>query len=134
MSIVLNPEILDDLVSHARAAVPNEGCGLLVGRNATAERFIAMENVLKSPTAFEMDPAALITALRELRETGEQLVAIYHSHPGGPERPSQTDIARAFYPEAAHVIVSLERGEMPVVRGFRIIDGEAIEIDLHAIV
>jgi hypothetical protein len=43
-------------------------------------------------------------------------------------------MGRAYYPEAAHIIVSLERPERPVVRGFRIIDGKALEIELRAIV
>ena len=134
MNLVLSPGILDQIVSHARASQPNEGCGLIAGRNGVADRLIPMENVLASPTAYEMAPAQLIGALRVLRENGEELVAIYHSHPAGPSHPSPHDVGRAYYPEAAHIIVSLERPEIPVVRGFRIIDGEALEIDLRAIV
>jgi hypothetical protein len=43
-------------------------------------------------------------------------------------------LERAFYPEVAHIIVSLADPERPQARGFRIIDGEAFEIELHAIV
>jgi glycerol uptake facilitator-like aquaporin len=79
-------------------------------------------------------PAELIGALRTLRNSGETLLAIYHSHPRGPAQPSQRDLERAFYPDAAHVIVSLATSENPAVRGFRIVDAEAIEIELRAIV
>ena len=134
MNLVLSPGILDQIVSNARASQPNEGCGLIAGRNGVADRLIPMENVLDSPTAYEMAPAQLIAALRALRENGQELVAIYHSHPTGPSHPSAQDMGRAYYPEAAHIIVSLERPERPVVRGFRIIDGKALEIELRAIV
>ena len=93
-----------------------------------------MENLLDSETAFEIDPALLASTFRSLRESGEELVAIFHSHPKGPAEPSQRDLARAYYPEAGHIIVSLADWESPQVRGFRIIDGQSYEIELHAIV
>jgi proteasome lid subunit RPN8/RPN11 len=81
-----------------------------------------------------MDPAELIAALRSLRESGDELAAIYHSHPRGPAEPSGRDIREAHYPDAAYLIVSLEHAETPVTRAFRIIDGRSYEIELHAIV
>jgi proteasome lid subunit RPN8/RPN11 len=93
-----------------------------------------MRNTLASSIAYEMDPGELVTALRELRNTGEELVAIYHSHPHGPAHPSQTDIKRAYYPEAAHLIVSLAEPERPRTAAFRILDGQATEIEVHVIV
>src|SRR5262245_33419036 len=122
MDLTLAPGILELVLQHAKAAVPNEACGLLVGRN-TADRFIPVKNVSPSAAEYEMDPAELIAALRGLRDTGEKLLAIFHSHPHGPAAPSKTDIARAYYPEAAHLIVSLAEPERPRAEAFRIIDG-----------
>lgn len=93
-----------------------------------------MENVAGSETAYEMDPAQLIGALRGLRDVGEELIAIYHSHPHGPARPSRIDIERAYYPDVAYVIVSLAEPERPRAAAFRILVGEALEIEVHAIV
>ena len=121
------------MIKHAKEKYPHEACGLLVGKGS-ADRFIPMENTLASSTAFEMDPAKLISTLRDLRGAGEELVAIYHSHPRGPARPSKSDIERAYYPEAAHLIISLADPERPQAAAFRIIDGEVLEIDVHAIV
>ena len=134
MNVTLAPGLLEKVVEHAKASYPNEGCGLLVGRQAAATRFLPMENAAGSETAYEMDPGQLIHNLRDLRGTGEDLVAIYHSHPRGPARPSRHDINRAYYPEAAHLIVSLADPEHPQVAAFRILDGEVLEIDLHVIV
>jgi proteasome lid subunit RPN8/RPN11 len=124
---------LEQLIEHARKKYPKEACGLLVGRDS-ADRFIPMENTLASAIAFEMDPAELISTLRDLRHGGEALIAIYHSHPSGPARPSKIDIDRAYYPEAAHLIVSLADPERPQAAAFRIVDGEVLEIEVHAIV
>jgi proteasome lid subunit RPN8/RPN11 len=62
------------------------------------------------------------------------LIAIFHSHPHGPAEPSKTDIERAYYPEVAHLIVSLAELERPQAVAFRILDGEALAIELHVIV
>ena len=133
MNLTLAAGILDEIIAEAKRAYPNEACGLLVGRESV-DRFIAMKNISSDPRRYEMDPAELISTLRDLRQTGEKLLAIFHSHPHGPGHPSKTDIDGAYYPEAAHVIVSLAHQERPQVAGFRIIDGEVLPIEVHAIV
>jgi proteasome lid subunit RPN8/RPN11 len=129
MNLTLAPGILEEVIAHAKSSYPREGCGLL-----TATRFIAVTNIAPGAAEFEMDPPELIAAMRDLRNAGEELTGIYHSHPHGPARPSKTDIDRAYYPEAAHLIVSLAELERPRLAAFRIVNGEALEIELHAIV
>src|SRR5262249_38654643 len=129
----LAPGILDQLVQHAKNAYPQEACGLLVGRNA-ADRFIPVRNISAQAHEYEMDPGQLIATLRGLRDTGEKLLSIFHSHPQGPAALSNTDIGRAYYPEAAHLIVSLEQPEHPQAVAFRIVDGEVLPIQVRAIV
>jgi proteasome lid subunit RPN8/RPN11 len=133
MDLTVNPGIIDAVLQHAKSAYPNEGCGLLVGQTS-AERFIPITNLSASPTEYEMDPAELIRVLRDLRGTGERLVAIYHSHPNGPAELSRKDVERAYYPEAAQVVVSLSDQGHAQTAAFRIIDGAAIPIELHVIV
>ena len=136
MDLVVLPEILDEVVNHAKAAYPREGCGLIAGTKPSlvGSRFIPMTNNAESASEFEMDPAELINTLRDLRNAGEELVAIYHSHPRGPARPSKTDVQHAYYPEAAHLIVSLAEPERPLAAAFHIIDGEVLDVEVHAIV
>ena len=133
MHISITAGIMDQIVDHARSVYPQEACGLLIGHSPNAERFVATPNVLASEIEYEMDPAFLASTFRSLRTSGEQLIAIVHSHPQGPAKPSETDLRRAYYPEAAYIIVSLASPERPQVRGFRIIDGQAYEVELHAI-
>jgi proteasome lid subunit RPN8/RPN11 len=55
-----------------------------------------------------------------MRQRGETLLAIYHSHPRAAEpTPSETDVRLAYYPSATYLIVGLG-GTDPVVRGFTI--------------
>ena len=133
MNLNLPANILEQVIRHARDAYPNEACGLLVGRESV-NRYIATKNISSDPHQFEIEPSELIATLRSLRETGENLLAIFHSHPHGPAEPSRTDIERAYYPDAAHLIVSLAELDRPRAVAFRIIDGEVLPIEVHAIV
>jgi proteasome lid subunit RPN8/RPN11 len=136
VNLILSPGILDEVIRHAKSAYPREACGLIAGMRPSliGVRLVPMTNIAQSAVEFEMDPAELIRTLRDLRGAGEELAAIYHSHPHGPARPSNMDVQRAYYPEAAHLIVSLADPERPQVAGFRIVDGEVLDIEVHAIV
>jgi proteasome lid subunit RPN8/RPN11 len=133
LDITLAPGILEKVIQHATDSLPAEACGLLVGRNV-GSRFIPITNTAASAREYEMDPSELIATMRSLRDSGEQLIAIFHSHPHGPAEPSKTDVGRAYYPEAAHLIVSLAEPKRPLAAGFRIIDGQVIPIEVHVIV
>jgi len=55
-----------------------------------------------------------------MRERGEELFAIFHSHPAAPAEPSALDMAQAGYPDALYLIVSLGTCGVLELRGFRI--------------
>jgi proteasome lid subunit RPN8/RPN11 len=75
-----------------------------------------------------MDPSEQLAAMVDLEEHGWKLLAIYHSHPHGPQVPSSADVAQAYYPEAAYLIVSLIDRRQPHVRAFMIMAGQVSEI------
>jgi proteasome lid subunit RPN8/RPN11 len=70
-----------------------------------------------------MDSRQQLHIMRDIDGRGWELLAIYHSHPHSPARPSKTDKDLAGYPDAVYVIVSLKDGERPEARAFRI-DGQ----------
>ena len=119
------------IVAHARDGAPQEVCGLVAGRGGRPERVIRCTNIHATPaTRYEIDPRDQLTAFREMDDRGEDLVAIYHSHPATQPYPSPTDRAEAHYPDVLYVLVSL-RAEPPEVRGYRILpDGGVREVDL----
>ena len=51
------------------------------------------------------------------------MVAIYHSHPETPARPSEEDIRLALTPGVSYLIVSLA-GAAPEVKSYRIESGK----------
>jgi len=112
---------------------PLEGCGIMGGNDGKVSRLYPIENVLYSPQAYYMDPTQQLEAMLDLEERGLEMLAIYHSHPQGPEIPSQTDIAQATYPESAYVIVSLASKQQPSFRAFNIVDGQFKEIPYRVI-
>ncbi len=126
--LTINRPFLNQMLDHLQACYPLEGCGLLAGAGARSVTAVyPIDNILQSPTAYEMDPQQQIQAMLALEAADWQMLAIYHSHPQGPEHPSTTDIAQAYYPEALHIIVSLREQTAPVVRAFRILGQEVVE-------
>lgn len=110
----------DAIVAHARESAPDEACGLLAGHAADATRSVRCANTHEQPTTrYRIDPREQLRAFREIDDRGEELVAIYHSHPASQAYPSPTDRAEAHYPDAFYVLVSL-RSEEPELRAFRI--------------
>lgn len=120
----------EEMLRHLQDAYPLEACGILAGRDGRVRRVYAVDNLLRSPVAFEMEPQQQLHAMLHLEEAGLEMLAIYHSHPKGPQTPSPTDIAQAYYPDVAHVIVSLADRRHPSIRAFTIREGAFDEIVL----
>ena len=116
---------IGQIIAHAREASPNECCGLIGGADNQARTIYPTRNIAADPlVTYESAPEDLFAAQRQMRDRGEQLIAIYHSHPrsANPE-PSATDVRLAYYPSAVYLIVGLGNDE-PCVRAFRINERE----------
>ncbi len=96
MVIELTSDLIEQLQEHAAAAHPQECCGLLLGQGGQIIEVQPASNVHPAPqTHFEIDPQALVDAHRAARNGGPSIIGYYHSHPNGPAKPSQTDVAMA---------------------------------------
>lgn len=121
--------IVDQILRHAEHAQDEEVCGLIAGRGGAFTRCYPVANVAHDRRRrFQMDPKGQIDAMRAMRAAGEELLAIYHSHPDAPAVPSPTDIAQHEYPEALYLIVSLAAKGRPALRGFLIRDRKMTEV------
>jgi len=118
------------MIEQALKELPNECCGLLLGKNNTVLRIIPMENIDPSPEAYFMDPVRQADIFTEMERKGEKLIGIYHSHPKGPAFPSETDLKTAFHPNTAYIIISLENPEKPELGAFMIENGSYQEVKL----
>lgn len=104
---------LESVVSHSLQEHPLECCGLLVGKKITesgklkykVQQVIKLENVLKSATEFESSPESMFKAMREMRLTDLEILAVYHSHPNSSPVPSSKDICGHLSPEIFMLII-----------------------------
>jgi len=95
MTLTISRTALNE-IRRAAAADDVEICGLLLGRGGDVERVVPCANIAPDPQhAFEIDPAALVTAYRAARAGGPLVIGHYHSHPGGDASPSARDAAGA---------------------------------------
>jgi proteasome lid subunit RPN8/RPN11 len=126
--LILTQAQLRQIFEHTEAAAPNEACGLLAGIDQRVIQVLPAVNVAQNPAVeYLMDPQDQIRHFQTMEEQGLELLGIYHSHPVSPAYPSPTDLSRAFYPEAVYAIVSLMESDSPVLRAFRIVDGQIVE-------
>jgi len=119
-----------EIVEHGLREYPNEACGLIAGTDGSAVKVFAMRNMDASPMSYRLDPKEQLEVFDRMDAEGLELFAIYHTHTHTEAYPSETDQRLAFYPEARYVIVSLSDRDKPVVRAFRITDGEVAEEEL----
>ncbi len=115
--------IHEELMDHARSGFPLEVCGILGGNEESVSLLFRMTNSDASNEHFTMEPREQFKVIKELRAGGLGMLAIYHSHPESPARPSEEDIRLALTPEVSHVIISLQNPEQPVIRSFKISNG-----------
>jgi len=118
-ALLLPRALWEQMRAEVEATAPEEGCGLLGGKGNEASEIYLVQNALRSPVRSRLDPRDQWETFQAMEAKGSDLVAIYHSHPHGPEIPSPTDIAEAYYPEAVYLIWS-RRGDEWQCRGFRI--------------
>jgi proteasome lid subunit RPN8/RPN11 len=119
----------EEMRADVKQHVPEEACGLLAGLENQVKLVLPIANELHSPVRFRMAARDQLTAFERIDQAGMELLGIYHSHPNGPDRPSVTDIAEAFYPEVIYLIWSPQDGAWSC-RAFNIQDGHLQEATL----
>jgi proteasome lid subunit RPN8/RPN11 len=131
VSLIFKKSDLQAVFEHCDREYPNEACGILSGKEGRVEKIYRMTNAERSPSFYVMDPQEQFRVMKEMREAGQELVGIYHSHTGSRAYPSATDVDLAYYPEAVYLIVSLLDRKNPAARGFRIREQKISEIAVN---
>ncbi len=129
-SLEIPKRIHAELVSHALRVAPLEACGILSGCDSRVQCYHEMSNADRSRVHYSMAPQEQFKVIKAIRTAKQEMLAICHSHPGTPARPSQEDIRLALTPDVAYVIVSLQESEIPVIRGFLINDARVAELPI----
>lgn len=123
-TITLPRHIYDEIIAHAREGAPEEICGIISGVGNRATELVRARNEAENRIMDYWVDAQTLLKQFEFEERGEEMVAIYHSHPVDPAYPSATDARNAFYPDSTYLICSLLRPDQPVIRGCRLIQEE----------
>ncbi len=123
--VTLRRAHVEEMFAHARESSPAECCGLIGGNSVRALSVYRLSNAAPDKlTRYEAAPEELFAAQKQMRARGEELLAIYHSHPRDAEPlPSATDVQLAFYPSAVYLIIGLG-GEEAVLSAFQLFERE----------
>lgn len=110
-------------------ALPNEGCGLLLGTGeGVVHEVIPSPNIADSAKVYEIDPTVLLRASRHADDEGLDVIGVFHSHTHSEAYPSPTDIRQAPDPSWHYVLISLMDSPADLA-SFRIVDGQvAVEV------
>jgi len=116
------------MIDHAVRDLPNEACGLVAGPldGDVVEAVHPCGNDDASAIVYSLNSLDFLRADRAAQADGMEIVGVYHSHTYTDAYPSPTDVGKAPDPGWHYVIVSLKY-DPPVVRSFRIVEGEITE-------
>ncbi len=120
-SFNIHPAVYRAMLNHVSSVFNEEVCGMAVGQKKAIYQGIPVENILHSPDAYQMNPQEQVDTLINIEKQSLELLAIYHSHPTGPDHPSQRDIREFAYPGIATIIWSpIPNGNQWQMKVFRI--------------
>jgi len=124
--LILSHKVMKAMRSQVNRLAPEEACGLLAGKGNRVEKILRVPNAERSSVRYRMEPRAQWSAFQRIEADGLDLVAIYHSHPNGPDHLSPADVSEIMYP-VAQIIWFQMNGEWQV-RGFQVEGGKTNEI------
>jgi proteasome lid subunit RPN8/RPN11 len=117
----------DAIVATCIRALPNEGCGLLLGSpEGVVASVVASANVADSAKVYEIDSRVLLQAYRRADNEDLSVLGVFHSHTHSEAYPSPTDINQAPDPLWHYVVVSL-RDVRAEIRSYQIVDATVSE-------
>jgi proteasome lid subunit RPN8/RPN11 len=122
--LTLNLSQRDAMLAACIRALPNEGCGLLLGTaEGLVHEVISSPNISDSAKVYEIDPTVLLRSSRRADAEGLEVIGVFHSHTHSEAYPSPTDVLQAPDPTWHYVLISL-RDSPADLQSFRIIDGD----------
>jgi proteasome lid subunit RPN8/RPN11 len=109
----------DEMMRAVLAGGEVEVVGLLSGDDRVASHCHHLRNIA-GPRAFAAHPYDQYQAEREIAHRGHVLHAVFHSHPGGGTRLSESDRYFARARPSTYVIVATRPNGRPDIGAFRV--------------
>jgi proteasome lid subunit RPN8/RPN11 len=126
---------------HALRGSPSEVCGLLLGRPSARGALVRCVyparnvNQDRPHERFELYPGDVVAAEQAAREADQEVLGVYHSHPGHHAVPSAED-RKGAWSGWSYAILSVLAGEVREVRSWLLVDGafdeQMITLEDHA--
>ena len=120
--------VLEAIRSHGEAAYPEEGAGLLLGRDENGGREVLAILPLTNSREDEarhnrylITPQDMLAGENEAMRLGMDVVGVFHSHPDHPNQPSEFDREWAL-PWYSYLITSVQAGKAAGSRSWRLQD------------
>lgn len=122
----ISKKIINKIYDHGIKEAPIEACGYLAGINNEVVNYYPMHNIDQSNEHFTFDPQEQFDVMKKVRTEQLEVLAVYHTHPESPARPSAEDIRLAFDPGIVYVILSLLEDKKNI-KAYKIIKGQVTE-------
>ena len=125
MTLRLYAQVSEQIYAHLSRAYPEEGCGVLLGRDRGDTREVARAVPIQNRredskhNRYLIAPEQLLAADREARVAALDVVGFFHSHPDHPALPSSFDLEHAW-PFYSYMIVSVEHGQATDMQVWRL--------------
>ena len=109
MSLYIRYKDYKNIIDYLLSNLPQESCGILSGKpDRIVTNVYYAKNSASMPTLrYFIAEKELLTIHKSIRNAGENILAIFHSHPHHAQTrdyPSGTDIKEAYYPDAVYII------------------------------
>lgn len=111
------------MVFHAERTYPNECCGAMLGRmqgdTKVVMEAVPLENAYagEQGARYELRPEDLLAADKAARDSGMDLIGIFHSHPDCDAYFSETDLQNSC-PWYSFIVLSIKSGKFDHANSF----------------
>ena len=128
MALKLTSALYNEIAAHLRAAYPNEGAGILIGRETKAGKQARIVVPFENKFATDQQHHRYLITAEDMRdgetaadENGLDVLGVYHSHPDHPAEPSGFDRANAW-PWYSYLIISVQNHNPETARCWQLAD------------
>ena len=127
-SLLIPEAVMKAIRAHGESAYPEEGAGLLLGKEENGRRevlaILPLTNSREDAARhnrYLITPQDMLAGEKEAMRLGLDVVGVFHSHPDHPNQPSEFDREWAL-PWYSYVITSVQAGKAVGSRSWRLQD------------
>ncbi len=126
MLLEIHAQALREIHAHAERVYPEEGVGLLLGKNDGERRHVVsilpLSNVREQASRrnrYLLTPQDYLRAEQEAERRNLEVLGVFHSHPDHPNQPSSYDLEWAL-PGFSYLITSVWSARAMESRSWRL--------------